>query len=739
MRVLVKKAGACFILAFTLLSANVWGEEMVLASNNIADLSLEELGQITVVTASLFSEQTAQAPAPMLVITRKQILDRGYRNLEDLMRDLPGFAIQNHDGLRDNIIAVRGVTGNNKLLILMDGIRISAATSSPEVPVRDNFPLYNAKQVEILYGPASALYGADAFNGVINIITRDGAGTDGLSAAVETGEHGYNRAEVFGGKRFSDRVALTVGGHFHDSKNPDLSQKFPDEFTMTDLTVGSTVVKTAAQRGGYKTPNRGYSTYARLELGESMNFGWRQSYWEVASSSDGKPAKFDFDGSPFIGHQMTTLYGTWHGHVTEGVEGNAEASYSLYEIVPTSKFINSSSNFTDAYKYEKGERLHIEPRVTWSGGKSVVTAGILAEWFSSIPLTPNLTYPYNTGASASAQQNQYYPGTSNTLPIKFWQLYYQNQGAYLQWRYSVTDALNATLGVRAENNSDYGSTVNPRLGIVYQATPSTSVKAMVGQAFLAPAPMTVYRHFGSFSGTTNSAGLYTSSFFRIPNLNLKPEKVTNFDLGFESAPTPAFNLQMNTFYSQVSDLTLVQPTPTVQTGYIPGGAISYTEFHDNIGDMSAYGLDLSANYRPRPFGDALDLWVNFFYVNGQLKNKSNGLVAPLPHTSNYSTNLGATYTYDNRLIVTPSLRWIGPTNTYVESPTSADMGKTAPSYVDVSLYGEYKIIKDRLSVFTRITNVFDEKIYHVSIGFANEYTLSPQDPRWVMVGLRYQF
>jgi outer membrane receptor for ferrienterochelin and colicin len=724
-------------LAF-IVSDIAFADELRMASaGDLADLSLEELMNVRVTTASLASEKVSTAPATMKVVTRRQIQERGYRNLEDLMKDLPGFNIQDHQSPSDNDVAVRGVTGNNKLLILMDSVRINAATNSNAVPIRDNYPLYNAKQVEILYGPASAIYGADAMNGVINIITRDGADVDGLTATIEGGEFNYKRAEFFGGKKFSDNIALTMGGHFLDSKNPDLSKTF-SEYNLTDLMVGNTVFESASQRSGYGGPSHGYSAYAKLEAGESWRAGFLRSYTEVPSTAGGKQSTTDWDGNPYIGHQQTDLYAKWHGHVGENTEGDFDASYNLYEMTPGSRYVNSITNFQSGYQYEKGERYHLEPRLTWSEGKNSVVAGVSAEWFSSIPLTTDLSHPYDTSLSPS-QQNFYHFGTNNTLPVAIYQLNYQNQSLYLQWKYALSDKLSSTLGVRADQNSEYGANINPRLGLVYQSTDAVTFKAMVGQAFLAPAPMQLLRYFGTFSGTTNSQGLYISSFFRVPNPGLKPEKVTTFEIGADIKPARETDLQFNLFYSKVSDMILSATTPTVQSNFVPGGTISYTEWSVNLGEINAYGFDMSADHKFIMGDSWVDSWFNASYVNGELKNPATGVVISLPQTSNVDFNAGLTYNKGERLIITPSLRWVGETNTYTRSPSSPDFGKKAPTYVDTSLYAEYKIIKDKFSIFTRVTNLLDEKIYNVSGGSGNNLTLNPQNPRWIMFGLKYQF
>jgi outer membrane receptor protein involved in Fe transport len=437
----------------------------------------------TITTATLSQETISHAPATVRVVSQRQIRERGYRNLEDLMNDLPGFDIQNHSGLQDNVIAMRGVTGNNKFLILQNGVRINSAVNSPQIPVRDNFPVYNVKQVEVLYGPASAIYGADAFNGVINLITETAEGVDGGMGAFEAGEFGYYRGEFFAGKRLADWAAFSLGGTFLESDNPDLSEHFPAHFRLGDLVTfdGRTIVR-AQDRAGYATPNRGFTTYAKLELGEDLVLGWNQSYWRVPSSNNGLPNRIDYGGDPFIAHAMATAYGIYKYEVSDQLHGQVQASYSFYEVDEQSKFVDIFTDFAPGYKYEKGERFQVEPHLTLDLDKHAFTAGLNFEYFSSIPFTADLPTPYDPGKSPDAQ-NIFYPGSQNQLPVQFFDVDYYNVGGFLQAQSQWTSKFSSTVGVRVDSNSDYGDTVNPRVGLVYEMSEETTSKLCMGRRF----------------------------------------------------------------------------------------------------------------------------------------------------------------------------------------------------------------------------------------------------------------
>jgi len=159
-------------------------------TQNLFELSLEQLLEIKVTTVTRFAESTWQTPGHTVVMSRAQILRRGYRNVAQLIAALPSTdVLVGADIFESNRIGIRGVIGNNKFIILQDGIRLSSPTTDL-VTVADNYPLLHVKQVEIVYGPASALYGADAFTGVINLISRQGNEQPGTELVVMAGNDG---------------------------------------------------------------------------------------------------------------------------------------------------------------------------------------------------------------------------------------------------------------------------------------------------------------------------------------------------------------------------------------------------------------------------------------------------------------------------------------------------------------------------------------------------------------------
>src|SRR5688500_4908299 len=204
-------------------SAQVTGGE-------ITDTTLEQLMGLQVVTVRGTNERVTDAPARVLVITDGQIRRRGYRSLTDVLKDLSDFKVDvGGDTDYPVDLTVQGSRGANRVIVLLDGVRISSPTNEP-LPILANYPVHSARQIEILYGPASALYGADAFSAVINIISKDVDEAPGLSTSTSVGQFGlFNQTGSYG-LRLGRTTTLMLSGQFFYDRQPDLGRYYPDDY-----------------------------------------------------------------------------------------------------------------------------------------------------------------------------------------------------------------------------------------------------------------------------------------------------------------------------------------------------------------------------------------------------------------------------------------------------------------------------------------------------------------------------
>ncbi|MCW9017807.1 MAG: TonB-dependent receptor plug domain-containing protein, partial [Kangiellaceae bacterium] len=162
------------------------------ADADITEISLQELLKLKVTTASRKSESLDESPAFVEIITRDDLIKRGYKDLSFLMDDLSGIQVSRTFG--DNYFNTlwRGVrhTIGSSHLILVDGLKFNHLYNN-EAEVMAALPLSNIKQVEVVYGPASVAYGSDAVVGIINVITDSSrkSDEDKFSGFIQIGEN----------------------------------------------------------------------------------------------------------------------------------------------------------------------------------------------------------------------------------------------------------------------------------------------------------------------------------------------------------------------------------------------------------------------------------------------------------------------------------------------------------------------------------------------------------------------
>jgi len=205
----------------------------------VAQVRREEL-TTQVASVSKTSESLREAPASVMVVTADEIQRRGYLDLEQLLHDLPGFDVTRANGSTYSWVEQRGYisSNNDRLILLIDGVE-QGDLSNNTVYLSRQYPLSNIERVEIIYGPASTMYGANAYTGVISIVTRQaetlveeqksfavrGQATNGSNwRMVDVTAAGRDRAGTF---------AWSLAAAMQSSKEIDLSKLSSWDYTYS--------------------------------------------------------------------------------------------------------------------------------------------------------------------------------------------------------------------------------------------------------------------------------------------------------------------------------------------------------------------------------------------------------------------------------------------------------------------------------------------------------------------------
>jgi len=603
-------------------------------SEEILDLSLEELLQVRVSTASHATDTLEAAAADVIVISEEDIHNRGYRNLQDLLADIAAIDLHTKsEATTFNRVAARGIAGNGKLQILLDGHRINSPTGE-DIPIAHNFPLYFVKQVEIVFGPASAIYGADAFSLVINLISKKAKEEGELEVA--TGSDGLYSAHLYDAGSLGDQINYQVGLNRFSVEGGRLTTEYPQQFQLNDLLdfSGQTVVA-ASDRSSPSFPEQARHFYASLSKEGSWRIVFNRSIINHPTSTGTRPDTVDYGRNPVWTTELSTLFFTKYWRLSDRWSSTSQLSYNRYQLDQDSKFSNIFVGFKDGYKFAQGEGKRIEQQWHFSGfAEQDLVFGLSYEDLSSIPKSADLPSPYNPELGHS-QQNLNYLFVGD-LPIKIFKIDWRNTSAYVEWKYQLLKNLRFTSGVRYENSSNYGATTNPRLGIHFKPGLNHEIKMIVGEAFLAPTPRFTHDHFGSFAFMRND-GLAHSFFMQVPNENIEPETLKTFEINYLYRYSRDWHIRIVGYRSEVDNLIDRKITEQPISNFIPGGFIETTQVFANTGNLNIYGLEFRSRYLTYFADSKFSIDFEVAYQHGDFRVANQ--ILQLPYIAEQKANL----------------------------------------------------------------------------------------------------
>jgi outer membrane receptor for ferrienterochelin and colicin len=732
---------ASCLLTFALIIANAEPRLMAQAKrppSDLAQATLEQLMDIPITTASRTTETQSDAPARVEVITAEQIRRRGYRSLLDVLKDLPDFKVD----LRGNWdfpaeLTVQGVRGAGRVVLLLDGIRVSAPTNEP-LPIVANYPVHGARQIEIVYGPVSAVYGADAFSAVINIINRDVSEATGLSVDTSVGAFGLYDQTMSYGTRIGTDGGLVVSGQFQHDGQPDLSRFYPDDFQGMQAqrsgifpTIFGVMTPSQPVSPEYHIPLFAGSLQATYRAGglQLSAFGNRSHLPTTAGVYT--PDNVVYGDGAFNENSLFVGAGSYTRRVGT-ITSTSTITLSRHQLGSHSGYMDLYSNMNRSYKYAFGSMLKGEQDISFKPASAVtLTTGATVERFFAIPQTADLNAPI---------QSQATPGTilGTNIVDEFFKLHYTNVGAFAEMRYAMTRTVVLTTGGRLDYNTRYGSTFNPRVGLVVQATAGTTLKLLYGTAYLAPSPYQQYAHYGSFL-TDDGGRTYHSPYWHLPNPDLKPENKKTFEANVLQRLGPNMSVSASSFYSRFTNL--IQPTVPDQAyaGVFHGWPVDYIDFPSNEGRETTYGgtLTFNANRSIRP-GRQITAHAGLSLADGRVwRQNETSSSLPIGGMAPVQLRLGADIDWD-RFSVAPRVAIAGRQRLEATTLEGDSLERrTLDGYWTCDVTARRRDVLKHLDAFVTVENAFDRRyrtINQRAYVNAEEFIGIPQNPRRLTVG-----
>jgi len=511
-----------------------------LTEYDLFELSLEELMNVEVITATKQIQKKSEAPAIISIITAEQILQRGYSTVGEAINSLPGIYVLD-DHLQQNI-GVRGINGGMQAFsrivkVMVDNQPVSFRSTTENWLGVELIPITAIDHIEIVRGPASTLYGANAFLGVINIITKQGN-------SLEEG--------IISGEILSNNNNIGAEGNFVFGKNFERSQ-FLISYQGNHI-----------DKSGIRIKNMPGNTYYDENLISKNDINFSQSVFAKYRYSSEKN-----DVITFSYHlQNFNNYGEFQDYSILSHTNHIVMNNSYGKLEYNKIFINNLSfklSVATAYGKPKDKQTFIrKPEL------EAIPDTIKRDFgFHSYDFTTELSYMFKTDNSLTfgadfTTDNQnlqtYYQKDyqeNYTIPlqsIEYGDTTFNNWGIYLQGIFypfqllktNFLNNLSITTGIRYDNHNIYGNTWNHRFALVYPFTENFYVKALFGQSFKAPASVQLY---------TNA--LYTRGI--IGNSNLEPEKANTYEILLSLNLSNQFNLSFNVFKNDVFDKVEIMP------------------------------------------------------------------------------------------------------------------------------------------------------------------------------------
>jgi len=686
-----KKTVAIFVL---LLSSSC------LAQNSVFDLTLAQLSQVSVSVSSKVDLPLQLSPASVSAYSQQQLFQQGIHQLADLADISPGFSSYSIYGER--VFETRGQKAgsfeNNKHLVLLDGIRINHVRAN-KAPIENELPLWMLQKLEVLRGPASALYGQSAFFGVASLDSAFNSEND-LSAQVSY-QHLDNgsRANLKGNLHTQIGHSYLAYSHFKKDSN--------------DALVGPTF--SPLQR--YYDNQKAEFIYGRQQIDLSTLGTFTLGYIELSRQSGlGEHWTGDFSVEENeIDWSTQISYLSWQQDFGEQVKSSI-------------KLVNNDSTEEGVSSNENREQVNQGIPVTYSRYKVNVNAKLVeAELNWQIAQQQSLI----VGASLEERQEQgdyfatgftadnLYSGVANLQSVQYFprqnSAIKKNQGIYLQYYDLLTNLaeIHLTAGVRFDKGeylTDSFSQWSPRIALVKVLSAQWILKTSYSSALRAPS-LKEYLLNNEAKNFINQEAQYPQQVLaRLPEqLLAETIESTEVSLSFQQ---DNLLVKVNNFYNHTENLLNGRPVYFVNN---ESKIISQNTFINSAQDYSVYGAEIELQWR--------------FAANWQLK----GFVSQaFPKTGSEEASRDIPL-FKSNLAITGVFNWF--TVNLMQLYHGDIRGKLDNiSRFDITI-SQQSVFNSNFSTYLKVFNAFDQDNYH-SI---DDDIGNPLPERSIELGLSYQF
>lgn len=588
------------------------------------ELSPEQLFDATVISASKTSEKLMDAPAAVYVLSNEDIMRSGATSIPEALRLVPGVQVARVNA-NSWAIGIRGFNGtlDNKLLVLIDGRTVyDPLFSGVYWDIQDTM-LEDIDRIEVIRGPGAALWGANAVNGVINIITKKAADTQGNLASATVGTQDGIAEERYGGK-------LGDNGYY---------RAYAKYLTRDDeQTLSGTDAHDAQEenRGGFRADWNGTGD-AKDDFtlqGDAYSSGASQFRITSAFAAPYSPlALEDLDA-----HGGNVL-GRWNRTLSDDSKFTLQ-SYADYTYRDQLLLKDQRETFDVDAQYE----------LPSLGSHKIILGGGYRYSNDTLTGTPLLTF---TNIGEQTQLFSSFIQDKITLEPKTWFL---------------------TLGSKFEHNDYTGFEVEPDARLQWSPDEKDMVWTSVSRAVRTPSRLEEDLHIIQGTGPFGMTGIL-ASIDTIPNPALESEQVIAYELGYRRQWTPKVSSDIATFYNAYHGLSTYNLA--AKSIFIEGFDPTRAEeplIPQGTAWAETYGVETSVNWRAL---DTLNVSASHSLLEMAVHDLTSGAASEQEiekQSPKYQANLRVSWDITPKVSYDTTLYYVSALSDYlVESHTRLDM------------------------------------------------------------------
>lgn len=623
-----------------------------------------------------------RAPAVAAVVTAADIASLGMRSMDDVLETIAGIHLTRSANTYAPVYTVRGVFSAQgpQVLILQNGVPITTLYTGNKGNMWGDYPVELISRLEIVRGPGSALYGADAYSGVINIITKGPAEAAGTEFGVRTASFSTRDAWVqHGGKVGQLEYAAYLRTGTTDGMHPVIDA---DAQTRNDTLLGTHVSL---------APGPVSASFDSLDVNLEAAYGQFRGRFNVklrdnVGAGAGIASALDPVGKARSTRTIGNLMWSNPQFTRDwGLNASLNSQQYIQEIPSPYQLLPPGLRFPTGL-FPQGMLGAPE---TW---ERIVRLSVYADYSGFEDHHLRLGIGHDDQHLYRTREFRNFTYAPNGTPIPLPVLTDFSNSApfllphrrtidylYVQDEWRIATDWNLTAGVRHDRYSDFGGTTNPRLALVWDATFDLTAKLLYGRAFRAPS-------FNEAYSITNPVAL--------GNPNLKPE--TNGTVEAAIAWQAKADLQVNATlhrYTMANMIRLV-PRPVAGTGQV----------YANVGSQSGHGVELETTWNANR-----DLRVVANYAWQRSVDRATRLDAGYaPHNHAYAR---ADWQFASGYIFTPQFNWVAD-----RKRAAGDLRAPVPDYHTVDLTLSTRRGKQNWNFSASVRNLFNADVREPSAG-----------------------